>query len=77
MDSASWESHLWRVRKEDSAFVYFILESHEGIATYSTLLHHEGDLHRDIEIRVPEKMTHDFNEVRSQLEHLIDVRTAL
>ncbi|MDR3606733.1 MAG: DUF4911 domain-containing protein [Oligoflexia bacterium] len=42
-----------RVRKEDSAFVYFILESYEGIASYSTLPHQPGDLHRDLELRIP------------------------
>lgn len=42
-----------RVKKEDSAFVYFILESYEGIASYSTLPHIQGDLFRDLELRVP------------------------
>jgi hypothetical protein len=42
-----------RVRKEDSAFVYFILEASEGIASYSTLDHKPGDPHRDLELRIP------------------------
>lgn len=42
-----------RVRKEDSAHVYAILESHEGIASYSTLAHSPGDPHRDLELTVP------------------------
>lgn len=42
-----------RVRKQDSAFVYFILEASEGIASYSTLDHKPGDPHRDLELRIP------------------------
>jgi hypothetical protein len=42
-----------RVRKEDSAFVYFMLESNEGIASYSTLPFAPGDPHRDLELRIP------------------------
>jgi hypothetical protein len=39
-----------RVRREDSAFVYFVLEAHEGVTSYSTLDHVPGDLHRDLEL---------------------------
>jgi hypothetical protein len=42
-----------RVRKEDSAHVYFILESYEGIVSYSTLDHRVGDAYRDLELRIP------------------------
>ena len=42
-----------RVRKEDSAFVYFILESYEGITSYSTLPYRTGDAHRDLELTIP------------------------
>jgi hypothetical protein len=56
-----------RVRKEDSAFVYFILESHEGLASYSTLAHQPGDAYRDLELRIPP----DFlAEVESLLQRL-------
>lgn len=41
-----------RVRKEDSAFVYFILESYEGITSYSTLNFQVGDAYRDLELRI-------------------------
>lgn len=39
-----------RVRKEDSAFIYFLLESYEGMTAYSTLPHQVGDTHRDLEL---------------------------
>lgn len=39
-----------RVRKEDSAFIYNVLESSEGVASYSTLPFTPGELHRDLEL---------------------------
>lgn len=47
-----------RVRKEDSAFVYFILESLEGVTAYSTLDFKPEDAYRDLLLMVPP----DFNE---------------
>ncbi|MFL5814338.1 MAG: DUF4911 domain-containing protein [Bdellovibrionia bacterium] len=59
-----------RVRKQDSAFVYFILEASEGIASYSTLGHKPGDPHRDLELRIPP----DFvEEVEGLLKSLGDM----
>lgn len=56
-----------RVRKEDTAFIYFILESYEGIASYSTLDSQPGDAHRDLELIIPT----DFEaEVASLLKDL-------
>lgn len=37
-----------RVRKEDSAYLYQILESYEGLANYSTLTVDKTLLHRDV-----------------------------
>lgn len=55
-----------RVRKEDSAFVYFILESLEGMTSYSTLDFKMGDAHRDLELRIAP----DFlGEVEALLKH--------
>lgn len=42
-----------RVRSEDSAYVYSLFESYEGIASYSTLDHKPGDPHRDMELSIP------------------------
>lgn len=39
-----------RVTKEDSAFLYFQLESNEGLCFYSTIPHQNGDKHRDVTI---------------------------
>jgi hypothetical protein len=52
-----------RVKKEDSAFVYFILESHEGVTSYSTLPFKQGDPHRDLELRIPPDFVNEVNEL--------------
>lgn len=60
-----------RVKKEDSAFVYCILESHEGIASYSTLPHQEGDAFRDLELTIPEPFREEVDRVLRQLGDII------
>jgi hypothetical protein len=60
-----------RVKKEDSAFVYSILESYEGIASYSTVDYKAGDTHRDLELSVPLAFEEDVNRLLSQLGDLI------
>ena len=52
-DSKSVRTMRIRVRKEDSAFIYTILEAHEGLASYSTLSHRVGEAHRDLELTIP------------------------
>lgn len=42
-----------RTKKEDSAFVYAILESYEGVSAYSTLPHETGADFRDILLQIP------------------------
>ncbi|MDH5580602.1 MAG: DUF4911 domain-containing protein [Bdellovibrionales bacterium] len=54
-----------RVPKHDSAFFYFLLESHEGLAFYSTLPHDVGQGFRDIDMK-------GSVELINALEHLID-----
>lgn len=41
------------MRKEDSAFVYHILESYDGLASPTTLDHRTGEAHRDVELWYP------------------------
>lgn len=63
-----------RVRKEDAAFVYFILESYEGIVSYSTLAPkpgEEGAAHRDLELRIPPDFEADVADVLSRLGDLV------
>lgn len=56
-----------RVRKDDSAYIYSILESHEGIAAYSTLEFRPGDPHRDLELQVPVGFLTEVEEVLQRL----------
>ena len=65
------EKKVIRVRKEDSAFVYFILESHEGITSYSTLEFKPGDAYRDLELRIPPDFLEETEEVLRQLGDLV------
>jgi hypothetical protein len=60
-----------RVRKEDSAFVYCVLESHEGIAAYSTLDFKPGDPHRDLMVFIPPDFEHEAELVLNSLGDMI------
>ncbi len=60
-----------RVKKEDSAFVYFTLEAHEGLASYSTLPHQPGDAYRDLELRIPPDFLAEVESLLSRLGEMI------
>jgi hypothetical protein len=62
-----------RVRKEDSAYVYFILESYEGIVSYSTLEHRVGAAYRDLELRIPPDFTREVEELLEAWKDLVVV----
>lgn len=42
-----------RMRKEDSAYVYCILEASSGITSYTTVDYRPGEAHRDVELQIP------------------------
>lgn len=60
-----------RVKKEDSAFVYFILESYEGITSYSTLDFKQGDTYRDLELRIPPDFVEEVEDLLKKLGDLV------
>jgi hypothetical protein len=60
-----------RVRKEDSAYVYCILESYEGATCYSTLNHQVGDRHRDLELRYTKDFENEVSMILKQLGELV------
>lgn len=60
-----------RVRKEDSAFIYCVLEANEGIASYSTLPHQVGEAHRDLELWIPDGFASEVDELLKDLGDLI------
>ena len=80
MDSASIRTQFGaqklriRTAKGDSAFVYFILESHEGVTAYSTLPNQVGDPHRDLELCFAPEFA---DEVERILESLGSIVTRL
>ena len=57
----------FRSKKEDSAFIYFVLEAQEGVASYSTLPFAKGDAHRDLELRFTQDFAADVQAVVEQL----------
>ncbi|HLD98700.1 MAG TPA: DUF4911 domain-containing protein [Bdellovibrionota bacterium] len=60
-----------RVRTEDSAFVYFILESYEGITSYSTLDFKPGDAYRDLELRIPPDFLSETEDLLRRLGEMV------
>ncbi len=60
-----------RSHKEDSAYLYMIFESHEGIASYTTVNFTPGDAHRDIELQVPLSFVKDVEELLNQLGDIV------
>lgn len=61
-----------RVRKEDSAFVYFILESYEGVTAYSTLAFKVGDPNRNLELLIPPDFEGEVEALLQRLGGLVD-----
>ena len=60
-----------RVKKEDSAFVYFILESYEGIVSYSTLDFELGQAWRDLELRIPPDFVTEVDGLLGRLGEMV------
>lgn len=60
-----------RVRKEDSALVYFILEAQEGITAYSTLEFKPEDAHRDLLLLVPPDFQTEVDRLVKDLGELV------
>ena len=52
-----------RLHKKDTAFVYAILESLEGMTMYSTLPDEPGTIHRDLKLVIPEGFVSDIEKI--------------
>ena len=57
-----------RVRKEESAYIYFILEAQEGIVAYSTLPHETGSPFRELELQIPPDFVSEVEELLESLQ---------
>ncbi len=64
-----------RVRKQDSAFIYHLLESYEGIASYSTLDSPPGSSYCDLELSIPAGFAEDVERLLSELGDKVYERT--
>lgn len=73
MKSSEIRKRQIRVRKQDSAFVYFILESFEGVTSYSTIQHKEGDPDREIELVFTLDFSNEVEEILNDLKEKISV----
>jgi hypothetical protein len=62
-----------RTRKEDSAFLYHLLEAHEGLAAYTTLPHRPHDPFRDMELIVTEGFRRDLEDLLCELSDWVTV----
>ena len=62
---------LIRLRKEDTAFLYFLLESHEGICSYSTLDFETGDPYRVMELRIPPDFVAEVEDLLASLGDMV------
>lgn len=60
-----------RTKTEDSALVYFILEAHEGICSYSTLPFKSGDAYRDMVLRIPPGFEEEVQQALAPLGDMI------
>ncbi len=60
-----------RVKKEDSAFFYTVLEAQDGIVSYSTLPGPITDHFRDMELQVPEKYLEECDRLLGSLGDLV------
>jgi hypothetical protein len=69
--AASVKNITIRMHKRDSAFVYAVLESHEGLCSYSTLPLEPGATHLDMILRAPDETA--SAELRTVLKQLGDI----
>lgn len=60
------------MRKEDSAFVYAVLESYEGLMAYSTLPFPKGASWRDMVLMVPPQLEGDARAAVGRLGSLVE-----
>ena len=62
-----------RVRKQDSAYLYQILESYEGLTNYSTLTEEKGLPYRDIQLHFSPELLPLLKTVLERLKSEIEV----
>ncbi len=65
-----------RVPQKDSAFIYFILEAHDNLCSFSTVNINKEDPYRDIEITATkdfeEELIHVLNRLKQDI-HITEI----
>lgn len=64
---------ILRVRKEDSAYLYQILEASEGLTNYSTLPAEKNSPHRDILLHLAPDLIREVHELVERLGREIPI----
>jgi hypothetical protein len=64
---------ILRVRKEDSAYLYQILEASEGLTNYSTLAADKHSSHREILLHLAPDLVHEVRELIERLAREIPI----
>jgi hypothetical protein len=62
-----------RTHKRDSAFIYAVLEAHEGLAAYTTLPHVHHSQSRTLALLVPDELKSDLMTVLQELHSWVEV----
>lgn len=60
-----------RAPKEETVFLYALLESYEGLASYSTVDYSSSKPYRDMELRFSVDFKEDIDRLLSQLESIV------
>ena len=60
-----------RVKKEEAAFLYALLESYEGITGYTTMDHQEGMLFREVELMIAPDFQEDLARLLDELKGMV------
>jgi hypothetical protein len=74
MKSTRLFHYVIETNKEDSSFIYFTLESNDGLCFYSTLDHQVGAENRQIDIKGPIEMQNEFLSVMAHLKKQIRIQ---
>lgn len=65
-----------RTKKEDSAMLYHTLEAYEGLTSYRTLPHREGEQFRDVELSYAPNSHQDVMEWIEETRKIIGIEFA-
>ena len=63
-----------RVKKQDSAYLYQILESYDGLANYSTLQSERESAYRDIALHIAPDFREDVIKLIDRLATEIEIK---